>query len=52
MLSNYLQLYDEYHPVAAFFSELGKLLLMFSAGLEIDPALFEKYETSPTSSEF
>lgn len=47
-----LQLYDEYHPVAAFFSELGKLLLMFSAGLEIDPALFEKYETSPTSSEF
>jgi Kef-type K+ transport system membrane component KefB len=25
-----LQLYDEHHPVAAFFSELGKLLLMFS----------------------
>ena len=37
-----LQLYDEHHPVAAFFSELGKLLLMFSAGLEIDLAHFRK----------
>jgi len=30
------------HPVAAFFAELGKLLLMFCAGLEIDLALFRK----------
>jgi Kef-type K+ transport system membrane component KefB len=37
-----LQFYDEHHPVAAFFSELGKLLLMFSAGLEIDLAHFQK----------
>ena len=37
-----LQLYDEHHPVAAFSSELGKLLLMFSAGLEIDLAHFRK----------
>ena len=37
-----LQLYDEHHPIAAFFSELGKLLLMFSAGLEIDLAHFRR----------
>ena len=42
MGSHGLQLYDEHHPVAAFFSELGKLLLMFSAGLEIDLAHFRK----------
>jgi Kef-type K+ transport system membrane component KefB len=29
-------------PVASFFAELGKLLLMFFAGLEIDLALFRE----------
>jgi Kef-type K+ transport system membrane component KefB len=29
-------------PIADFFAELGKLLLMFSAGLEIDLALFRQ----------
>ena len=29
-------------PVAAFFSEIGKLLLMFFAGLEIDVAQFTR----------
>ncbi|HEX8799019.1 MAG TPA: cation:proton antiporter, partial [Terriglobales bacterium] len=37
-----LELIGEHHPVAAFASELGKLLLMFGAGLEIDLALFRK----------
>lgn len=37
-----LDLIGENHPIAAFFAELGKLLLMFSAGLEIDLALFRK----------
>jgi Kef-type K+ transport system membrane component KefB len=32
----------EQHPVAQFFGELGKLLLMFSAGLEINLDLFLK----------
>jgi Kef-type K+ transport system membrane component KefB len=37
-----LELMGEHHPIAAFFAQLGKLLLMFGAGLEIDLALFEK----------
>src|SRR5262245_32886218 len=37
--------FGEDRPVADFFAELGKLLLMFSAGLEIDVALFRKAQT-------
>ncbi|HVJ58787.1 MAG TPA: cation:proton antiporter [Terrimicrobiaceae bacterium] len=37
-----LGFFGEDRPVADFFAELGKLLLMFSAGLEIDIALFRK----------
>jgi Kef-type K+ transport system membrane component KefB len=37
-----LGFFGEDRPVADFFAELGKLLLMFSAGLEIDVALFRK----------
>jgi Kef-type K+ transport system membrane component KefB len=37
-----LGLFAEHAPIADFFSEIGKLLLMFSAGLEIDLALFRK----------
>ncbi len=37
-----LRMFDEHSPVAAFFAEIGKLLLMFCAGLEIDLALFRK----------
>ena len=35
-----LGFFGEHRPIADFFAELGKLLLMFSAGLEIDIALF------------
>ena len=35
-------LIPEQHPVTQFFGELGKLLLMFSAGLEINLDLFRK----------
>lgn len=34
----------EHRPVAQFFAELGKLLLMFFAGLEIDLALFKRVQ--------
>jgi Kef-type K+ transport system membrane component KefB len=37
-----LELFAEHHPVIDFFAEVGKLLLMFFAGLEIDLALFRK----------
>jgi Kef-type K+ transport system membrane component KefB len=37
-----LGFFGEHRPIANFFAELGKLLLMFSAGLEIDIALFRK----------
>ena len=40
-----LGFFGEDRPVADFFAELGKLLLMFSAGLEIDVALFRKAQT-------
>jgi Kef-type K+ transport system membrane component KefB len=40
-----LGVFGEDRPIADFFSELGKLLLMFSAGLEIDVALFRKAQT-------
>lgn len=37
-----LDVFPKDHPVAQFFSELGMLLLMFLAGLEIDLALFRQ----------
>jgi hypothetical protein len=37
-----LGFFGEHRPIANFFGELGKLLLMFSAGLEIDIALFRE----------
>lgn len=37
-----LDLIGEQRPVADFFAELGKLLLMFFAGLEVDLGLFRK----------
>ena len=37
-----LELIGENHPVAGFFSDIGKLLLMFFAGLEIDLSLLNK----------
>src|SRR3954452_16283272 len=40
-----LEVFGANHPIASFFAELGKLLLMFSAGLEVDVALFRKAQT-------
>lgn len=40
-----LSFLGEQRPVAEFFAELGKLLLMFSAGLEIDLGLFRRAQT-------
>jgi Kef-type K+ transport system membrane component KefB len=40
-----LGFFGEHRPIAGFFAELGKLLLMFSAGLEIDMALFRRAQT-------
>jgi len=37
-----LDLFSEHRPVVEFFGDLGKLLLMFFAGLEINLALFRK----------
>jgi Kef-type K+ transport system membrane component KefB len=37
-----LGLFGEHAPVADFFAELGKLLLMFFAGLEIDITQFRR----------
>ncbi len=37
-----LDIFPEHHPVAQFFSELGMLLLMFLAGLEIDLTQFRQ----------
>ena len=37
-----LGFFGEHRPIADFFAELGKLLLMFSAGLEIDIAQFRR----------
>lgn len=39
-----LGFFGQNRPVAEFFAELGKLLLMFSAGLEIDVLLFRKVQ--------
>jgi Kef-type K+ transport system membrane component KefB len=40
-----LGVFSEHHPIADFFADLGKLLLMFFAGLEIDLALFRRART-------
>ena len=40
-----LGFFGEDRPIAHFFAELGKLLLMFSAGLEVDVDLFRKAQT-------
>jgi Kef-type K+ transport system membrane component KefB len=40
-----LGFFGKHRPIADFFAELGKLLLMFSAGLEIDIALFRRVQT-------
>ncbi len=40
-----LGFFGERRPIAEFFAELGKLLLMFSAGLEIDIVLFRRAQT-------
>jgi Kef-type K+ transport system membrane component KefB len=37
-----LGFFGEHRPIAEFFGEPGKLLLMFSARLEIDIALFRR----------
>lgn len=37
-----LDVFGKSRPIVDFFAELGKLLLMFSAGLEIDLALFRR----------
>jgi Kef-type K+ transport system membrane component KefB len=44
-----LELIGEHHPIADFLGELGKLLLMFIAGLEVDLALFQKVRTRALS---
>lgn len=43
-----LGMFGENHPIADFFAQLGKLLLMFFAGLEIDLALFRKAQNRAT----
>jgi Kef-type K+ transport system membrane component KefB len=40
-----LDLFGQNRPIANFFADLGKLLLMFSAGLETDIALFRQAQT-------
>jgi Kef-type K+ transport system membrane component KefB len=37
-----LGLYGANHPIVQFFADLGRLMLMFAAGLEINLALFRK----------
>jgi len=39
-----LGFFGENRPIANFFAELGKLLLMFSAGLEVDVTLFRQVQ--------
>jgi Kef-type K+ transport system membrane component KefB len=41
---HFLGLFGEHAPIADFFAEIGKLLLMFSAGLEINLELFRKVQ--------
>ena len=44
-----LDLIGPNHPIATFFADLGKLLLMFFAGLEIDLALFRQSRKKATT---
>lgn len=44
-----LGFFGEQRPIADFFAELGKLLLMFSAGLEIDIVQFRKAQARAVS---
>ena len=37
-----LDIFGEHRPIADFFAELGKLLLVFTTGLEIELALFRR----------
>src|SRR5690349_16135028 len=39
-----LEIFGHTRPIADFLSELGKILLMFMAGLEIDLALFRRVQ--------
>jgi Kef-type K+ transport system membrane component KefB len=40
-----LGLYGVNHPIVQFFADLGRLMLMFAVGLEIDINLFRKVQT-------
>ena len=40
-----LGLYGENHPIVEFFADLGRLMLMFAVGLEIDLNLFRQVQT-------
>jgi Kef-type K+ transport system membrane component KefB len=40
-----LGVYGPDHPIVQFFADLGKLMLMFTAGLEIDINLFRRAQT-------
>jgi hypothetical protein len=42
-----LDVFPREHPVVALFSELGRLLLMFFAGLEINVTLFRQKKFRP-----
>src|SRR5215472_9697504 len=43
-----LDIFGEQRPIADFFSDLGKLLLMFYAGLDVDLALFRQSQRKVT----
>ena len=40
-----LEIFGKTRPIIDFFSEIGKILLMFMAGLEIDLDLFKRVQT-------
>ena len=42
-----LDIFPTHHPVLQFFAEVGMLLLMFFAGLEIDLSLFVRTKACP-----
>jgi Kef-type K+ transport system membrane component KefB len=42
---NVLGLYGVNYPIVQFFADLGRLMLMFAAGLELDIVLFRKTQT-------
>lgn len=43
--SHVLGVYGSDHPIVQFFADLGKLMLMFTVGLEIDINLFRRTQT-------